>query len=107
MRAVITGINGFVGRYLETELLRQHWQPFGISLEPPYNHNIFQGDLLDGASLKSAIDRAQPDVVFHLAGFTSVKESWKNPELAMKVNRDGTGNLFAPFATRNPALACS
>lgn len=94
MRALITGINGFVGQHLSHALIKRGWEVFGMSLKPPFTETVMSGNLLDERSLDTIVTHANPDVVFHLAGFTSVKQSWQQPELAMRVNRDGTENLY-------------
>ncbi|MFH0829331.1 MAG: GDP-mannose 4,6-dehydratase [Candidatus Kerfeldbacteria bacterium] len=94
MRALITGINGFVGHHLETELRTRGWEVFGMSVEPPFNETVRKGDLLDAPFLTSLVNDLHPNVVFHLAGISSVKRSWEQPELTMRVNRDGTDSLY-------------
>jgi GDP-4-dehydro-6-deoxy-D-mannose reductase len=47
-------------------------------------------DLLESARVAAAIAEAAPDVIYHLAAFTHVGQSWSEPELAVKVNVLGT-----------------
>lgn len=99
MRALITGINGFVGRHLEAELRSRGWEVFGMSPEPPFNDTVRKGDLLDTPLLTTLVNELRPDIVFHLAGISSVKMSWDKPELTMQVNRDGTDSLYRALAS--------
>ena len=99
MRALITGINGFVGRHLEAELRSRGWEVFGMSPEPPFNDTVRKGDLLDTPLLTTLVNELRPNVVFHLAGISSVKMSWDKPELTMRVNRDGTDSLYRALAS--------
>lgn len=101
MRALVTGINGFVGRYLEQELLNNGFEVFGILQEKPIKKTHFQGDILDKDFLIRTLLQIKPDVVFHLAGFTSVKSSWESADLAMKVNQGGTEILYSAIAEAN------
>lgn len=101
MRALVTGINGFVGSHLKAQLSKSDWEVFGFSVEPPFNETIWKCDLLDTSLLMSLVHQIHPDVVFHLAGISSVKLSWDKPELTMQVNRDGTDSLFRALASLN------
>lgn len=94
MRALITGIKGFVGQYLLEELEKNNIETFGISREKEIEENIYKGDILNLESIANIIRSIRPDVVFHLAGFTSVKDSWEKPDEAMKLNKGGTENLY-------------
>ena len=69
MRALITGIKGFVGQYLLEELKKNNIETFGISRKEEIEENIYKGDILDLESVANIIKYTQPDVVFHLAGF--------------------------------------
>lgn len=99
MRALVTGLNGFVGAHLKTALHTQGWDVYGISKEPPFDATTFESDLLDTERLTSIVQDVHPDAVFHLAGISSVKFSWDHPDLTLRVNRDGTESLYGALAT--------
>ncbi len=101
MRVLITGVAGFVGRHLVehlnavapgTEIWGLVWSEDPTEV-PPTVHRL-TGDLALQSSLTHAIDCARPDIVFHLAGATSVAESWQQPERSFQVNALGTLNLL-------------
>ena len=94
MRALVTGINGFVGQHLKTQLIARDWEVFGLSVEPPFSEKLWKCDLLDTPLLMTVMRKILPDVVFHLAGISSIKLSWEQPELTMRVNHDGTDSLY-------------
>ncbi|TAK95435.1 NAD-dependent epimerase/dehydratase family protein [Patescibacteria group bacterium] len=94
MRALITGIDGFVGRYLAAELSAHGAEVFGTTVGSDHDH-VRHIELTDPDSVRRVVSELHPDQVYHLAGFTSVKASWDQTELAMRVNRDGTKNLYA------------
>lgn len=52
-------------------------------------------DLSDDASLRDALERARPDVVFHLAAQSFVPESLRDPQETYSTNAIGTARLFA------------
>ncbi len=87
-RALITGITGQDGSYLAERLHGAGWEVHGLVRreQPPEESPIpvwasaHVGDLLDPESLTRAVDAAEPDAIFHLAGVTSVARSWEDPE---------------------------
>ena len=78
MKALITGINGFVGKYLETELKNNDYEVYGIDITGK-RENVFTLDLAHKESVTDIIKNVNPDYIFHLAGQASVKESWNIP----------------------------
>ncbi len=84
MRILITGVSGFVGSYLAKYLIEQGETVCGISregkiLNQPKALQFFKADLNDFKAVKSIIKKFKPDGIFHLAAFSSVFESFKNP----------------------------
>lgn len=95
MKALITGSTGFVGPYLKKELESQGYEVFGLDRNNYGNlQNVFCGDITNLAFVKEVLEKVKPDEIYHLAGFSSVKKSFEQPELAMKVNVDGTRNVL-------------
>lgn len=110
-KTFITGISGFVGPYLAKELIKHKYQVFGIDRSGNRKSEIgnwktFKCDLLDKKNVFEVINKIKPDFVFHLAGFSSVAESWKKPELCRKINVEGTKNLLDAIvkAKLNPKI---
>lgn len=99
MRALITGIGGFVGRYLERELSSQGFTVFGTS-HADEQGKVYHMDLDDPHQIDHVLAASTPEVIFHLAGLTSVAEAWSHPDEAMRVNRDGTDALYAAIVRR-------
>lgn len=74
---LITGINGFTGRYLAARLARQGHTIFGIAHKPsgtevPEAIKTFYCDLKDSIRLTEVISSVQPDHVVHLAAISYV-----------------------------------
>ncbi|MHB8704724.1 MAG: GDP-mannose 4,6-dehydratase [Candidatus Tyrphobacter sp.] len=84
MRALVTGASGFVGPHLLHALAEDGWE--GVACD---------ADLGDAAALRDALDRAEPDAVFHLAAQSFVPESTRDPEQTYAVNVLGSARLFA------------
>lgn len=108
MRVLITGIDGFVAPFL-ARLEKDTNEVYGTYLKEPVRekgiHYIFL-DLLDRNLFKKIIQQIKPERIYHLAGFSSVADSWKNPEMAMKINAEGTRNLLDAVAATeiNPRI---
>jgi GDP-4-dehydro-6-deoxy-D-mannose reductase len=96
--AFITGIEGFVGTYLASDLLNKGYQVAGINLaELPANFpkvQAFQCDINDKKRLREILSETRPAAVFHLAAASSVDACEHNPELAFEINTQGTFNLL-------------
>ncbi|MDR3541805.1 MAG: GDP-mannose 4,6-dehydratase [Desulfosporosinus sp.] len=102
MRALITGVNGFVGRYLVRELQGKRHSVSGIGRGPFEMEGVWYKDvnLMDREALKQAIDEINPELIFHLAGIASVSYSWREPQVAFEVNVIGTINLLEAVKER-------
>jgi GDP-4-dehydro-6-deoxy-D-mannose reductase len=87
VKALVTGAAGFVGRYLVAYLERCADDVVATSqADAP--------DLLDADGWLGYLRAARPDVVYHLAGRTSVAESWADPVGTFRVNAEGTLHLL-------------
>jgi GDPmannose 4,6-dehydratase len=89
-RALITGVTGQDGWYLSRLLLAEGYQVFGLvrrddSAPAPDDVTVVAGDLADTADVQAAVDCAQPDEVYNLAGISSVALSWQDPMLTADV----------------------
>jgi GDPmannose 4,6-dehydratase len=89
-RALITGVTGQDGWYLSGLLLSDGYQVFGLAhrdddAPAPDGVIVVSGDLADSADVQSAVDYAQPDEVYNLAGVSSVALSWERPLLTAEV----------------------
>lgn len=94
MRALITGINGFVGGHLAEHLLATtEWQLWGIVREAELSLTALRGrvtplsvDLMDGPAVRSALEQVRPDVVFHLAAQAHPPTSFRDPAGTLTTN---------------------
>lgn len=95
-RAFITGVSGFVGPYLVRHLVASGFEVFGCDRRGSAVAGcvVEQCDVTDAAAVAKVVKKVSPDVIFHLAGQSSVAKSWKEPELTWKVNVDGFRNLL-------------
>ncbi len=89
---LVTGINGFVGRHLTNELLKQGHKVIGVGREASAATDLkdiiqeyFSCDLSDYEQVKH-IPLADIEAVINLAGLAAVGPSFDNPELYMRIN---------------------
>jgi len=89
-RALITGLTGQDGSFLAELLLEKGYRVSGLVRGGPERSlgcaehlrervQVLEGDLLEPASLFGAIERADPDELYHLAGPSFVPTSWEHP----------------------------
>jgi len=105
---LITGISGFVGPYIARYLVEQKANIFGLIRRRAdgstpknlidrgivNNITLIEGDLTDISSLAFALDRAEPDIIFHLASQSFVPRSFTHPLETLEINTMGTANLL-------------
>lgn len=104
MRVFITGITGPVGSSLADYLLTipgleihafKRWRSDSRPIEHLYGRVTFhEGDIEDAFSIGRAIEKAQPDKIYHLAAQSYPSESWDAPIATMRANVEGTINLL-------------
>jgi len=122
MRALITGITGFAGSHLAEVLLAEHpdvevfgtyrWRSRMDNIEHLRSKiKLLEADLRDLTSVHSALDRARPDFIFHLAAQSFVPSSWTAPNETLTTNIVSQTNLFEAIRSLrlDPVvqLACS
>ncbi|MCJ1685824.1 GDP-mannose 4,6-dehydratase [Rathayibacter sp. VKM Ac-2927] len=96
--AFVTGASGQDGGYLVERLLADGWEVSALVRDEdaslPASVRPFQGDLRDAAGLGRVIAEARPDTVFHLAGISSVAQSWQEPVLTAEVTGTAVAALL-------------
>jgi GDP-4-dehydro-6-deoxy-D-mannose reductase len=87
MRALVTGVSGFVGRHL-----LEHLQAMGDEVAgcDRADGSVDIGDL---TSVQTVVNRVRPEVVYHLAGWSNVGASWAAPVEVFRANAEGTLNV--------------
>ncbi|KRE51060.1 GDP-mannose 4,6-dehydratase [Paenibacillus sp. Soil724D2] len=92
MRALITGVTGFVGKHLSAYLINQGYKVWGITRKSSPTSvyingiNLVSVDLDKEAEMTDLIDLIKPDYIFHLAGWSSVRLSWANAHSTFESN---------------------
>lgn len=97
MKALITGVDGFVGYYLTKHLLAQGDEVYGTTINPDYKNEaitVLTMNLLDKENVEQVIEQVKPDAIYHLAGQSAVGLSWQKPDLTVSINVNGTLHLL-------------
>ena len=118
MKALITGLSGFVASHLAEFLLKNtEWDIIGtlrwsdpldnlFEIKDRINRNdrvrIVYADLTDAWSMIRAVQDSQPDYVFHLAAQSYPQTSFTSPHETINVNVNGTLNLLEAIRNESP-----
>lgn len=85
MKIALTGASGLVGSRI-VELLNNDFTFVSLSQN--------EMDITDKEAVLRKIMGTDFDIFLHLAGYTNVDGAEKEKEVALKINRDGTKNVF-------------
>jgi GDPmannose 4,6-dehydratase len=110
-RALITGVTGQDGSFLAEQLLAKGYEVYGLvrRLSTPNTQNIahlldrihlVDGDLLDQASLQTAVHSVEPDEIYNLAAQSFVGVSFTQPVVTGEVTGLGALRLLEAVRTR-------
>jgi CDP-glucose 4,6-dehydratase len=101
---IVTGHTGFKGSWLALWLSQLGANTTGYSLHPPTKPNHIQllninmnsiiGDICDIEKLKQVFQEQKPEIVFHLAAQSIVRQSYSDPIETFTSNVLGTVNVL-------------
>jgi GDP-4-dehydro-6-deoxy-D-mannose reductase len=106
MKALITGVTGFVGEYLAEYLQSQRFDVYGTSskeVNASAMTNVLYNNLTIEQELSNLLEEIKPDHIYHLAGNSNVKSSWENKTDTFATNVNLTVNLLE--AARKSSIA--
>lgn len=112
MKALVTGISGFVGSHMAEFLLQQNVEVTGtIRQRSRMDHikhlkeiRLVECELRDPFSVEHLIKEIKPDLIFHLAAQSFVPTSWNSPIDTIHNNVAGQVNIME--ALRRFDLSC-
>ncbi len=105
-RVLVTGSEGFTGRYVCNEFARAGWEVWGAGVQPkPGSPRYLNINLLQPKTLGLIGKRAQPHVVVHLAARAFVAEA--DPSAYYDVNLLGTRHLLEALSTATTPPLCT
>ena len=104
MRILITGVTGFIGAELAKKLIAEGHEVYGfvrhvigrtlICLDEVKDKlNLITCDITDYFSVKSSIEKINPEVVLHLAALSPVRLSFEHPFDFQRSILQGTMNI--------------
>lgn len=105
-KVFLTGHTGFKGTWMSRILIGAGAVLTGYSLAPATDPDLFSmadiedkmtsviGDIRDLSSLKAAFDKADPEIVIHMAAQPIVRDSYKDPVYTYDTNVMGTVNIL-------------
>ena len=96
MRVLVTGGSGRLGRELQAELPK-----LGIEAFFPARSEL---DVTLPETIRTVLERYEPDIVVHAAAYTDVKGAEVQKELCWRVNVGGTRNLVRALSGSATAL---
>lgn len=116
-RVLVTGHTGFKGAWLCEWLLKAGARVHGVALPPDAPGSLYEVlqlpqrleqdahiDIRNAAELASAVRKASPELVFHLAAQALVRRSYREPLLTWESNVTGSLNVLeAVRALARPA----
>ena len=97
-RILITGGTGFVGTHL-VQFLKSNTSHIAVlasggKSKPQPGVNYYEVDIRERDAVRPVVQEVKPDHIYHLAGISSVDDSWSSPRLTYEVNVFGAYNLF-------------
>jgi GDPmannose 4,6-dehydratase len=113
--ALITGVTGQDGSYLAELLLDKGYRVVGMTRrssttgDERISHlidrlELVQGDLLDQASIVSALQASEPDEVYNLAAQSFVPTSWNQPVLTGEFTGLGVTRMLEAIRQVRPSV---
>lgn len=103
MKALVTGIAGFVGSHMAEYLLDKNVEVVGTIrnrsrmdhiIDIQHKVKLVECELRDPFSVESLIAEERPDLIFHLAAQSFVPTSWNSPVDTIHNNVAGQLNIF-------------
>ena len=105
-RVLVTGSEGFTGRYVVAEFTRAGWEVWGAGVQPkPDKTRYLNINLLTPETLALIHERAKPHVVVHLAASAFVAKA--DPTSFYSVNLLGTRHLLEALSSAPTPPLCT
>ncbi len=107
MKALVTGIAGFVGVHLVNHLRAHRYEVCGLVQDFALSASVaralegvplYRCEITDAARLAAIVKKTRPDEIYHLAAISAVPYSREHPDLTFDVNIEGTRNVLRAAA---------
>lgn len=116
MGAMVTGVDGQDGYYLKKYLLGLGYEVVGVARKKSLSSDQYVpddcqkgyrrifADMGDLSSLINAVEDAQPDEIYNLAGQSEIPLSWRQPLLTAEVNANGVMRMLEAIRVVDPQI---
>jgi GDP-4-dehydro-6-deoxy-D-mannose reductase len=102
LKALITGVSGFVGSHLAEHLLAQTGWEIAGTVYGPYENiddicdrlQLFPAELSQLRVVEFVLQQTRPDVIFHLAAMAVTAHSWRDPAATLHINLSMQANIL-------------
>src|SRR3989338_3545867 len=101
MKILVTGGAGYIGGFMVSALAERGYEVVVLdNLERGYKDTVDSrsklvvGDIKNNSDLESLFRSEKIDAIMHFAGYISVEESTKEPDIYFQNNVVGSENLF-------------
>ena len=98
MKALVTGINGFVGKHMSRYLRGKGFEILGVDITQGAD---LVGDVSNPDFVLNVLSKENFDAVIHLAAIADIKKTVEDPYGTYKVNDFGTLNLLELASRKN------
>lgn len=92
MKILITGASSYVGARLYLDL-KKDFETVGTYYTNKLSKEFIELDITDKDKIIQTVKLIKPDVIIHVVANPSAKWCEQNPELAVKINEEGTKNI--------------
>ena len=110
--ALITGAGGFIGSHLAEMLVKNGADVYAAIHRDSRNIRhmgkkikILRCDICNKTDVEKAVQKSQPDLVFHMGAQSFVMPSWKDPEQTYKTNIIGTYYLLESLKNHDAVIS--
>lgn len=100
-KVLITGADGFVGKYMSKHLSENGYEVITTDIQGNVDAIL---DITNRPQIVQVLEEYQVDAIVNLAGFSSVKESWTDPQSAFSLNVNGTLNILSTVRKVDPSI---
>jgi GDP-4-dehydro-6-deoxy-D-mannose reductase len=106
MRTLVTGVDGFIGRWLARALLASDDRVDGLSRrgegQSPDGVTRHLCDITQTEAVAHLVDELKPDRIFHLAALNNIGDSFADPRKTFRVNVGGSLNVLEAVRMHAP-----
>lgn len=108
-RILITGANGFVGKYLVSELKSHNYYVIGVDVQNDSATKVDEYrkvDIRNSCEVEQLISNISPDGIIHLAAQSDPVVSWIIPQETFLLNVNGGINILDAVRRQSKRIKC-